>query len=210
MYPYSIEIETINRCNNDCSFCPVNRKNDTLTLKKMSENLYKSIIDQLADMNYDGYLSLFSNNEPLLDKRLIEFLEYAKRKLPSARLCLFTNGLLLTPETYEQLTLNLNYLVIDNYSDEMLLLPSVKEVYEKYKKQNTSCDVKIYIRKKRQILSSRGGEAPNRFTDTVYEGGCMMPFMQIVIRPDGKISKCCQDGLGSHYVSNAVTQDKSY
>lgn len=35
MYPYSIEIETINRCNNDCSFCPVNRNNDNRPQKNV-------------------------------------------------------------------------------------------------------------------------------------------------------------------------------
>ena len=196
MYPYSIEIETINRCNNDCSFCPVNRNNDNRPLKKMSEELYKKIIDQLADLNYTGYLSLFSNNEPLIDKRITAFLDYARKRLPSARLCLFTNGILLTNELYEVLIEKLNYLVIDNYSDEMKMIPSVEELYCKYKNEKTKCDVKIYIRKKTQVLSSRGGESPNRTIDVTYESGCMMPLMQIVVRPDGKISKCCQDGLG--------------
>jgi len=196
MYPYSIEIETINRCNNDCSFCPVNRNNDNRPLKKMSEELYKNIIDQLADLNYTGYLSLFSNNEPLLDKRIISFLDYARKRLPDARLCLFTNGILLTNKLYEALVEKLNYLVIDNYSDDMKMIPSVEELYYKHKNDKTKCDVKIYIRKKTQVLSSRGGESPNRTIDATYEGGCMMPMMQIVVRPDGKISKCCQDGLG--------------
>lgn len=196
MYPYSIEIETINRCNNDCSFCTVNRNNDNRPLKKMSEELYKKIIDQLADLNYTGYLSLFSNNEPLLDKRITVFLDYARKRLPAARLCLFTNGILLTNELYEDLIEKLDYLVIDNYSDEMKMIPSVEEIYNKYKNDKTECDVKIYIRKKTQVLSSRGGESPNRTIDATYESGCMMPLMQIVVRPDGKISKCCQDGLG--------------
>lgn len=162
----------------------------------MSEELYKKIIDQLAELNYLGYLSLFSNNEPLLDKRIINFLDYARKQLPNARLCLFTNGVLLTDKLYETLIEKLNYLVIDNYSDEMKMIPSVEEIYSKYKYGKTKCDVKIYIRKKTQILSSRGGESPNRSPNVTYESSCMMPLMQIVVRPDGKISKCCQDGLG--------------
>ena len=30
-----IEIETLNRCNNDCSFCPVSRGNDIRPYQKM-------------------------------------------------------------------------------------------------------------------------------------------------------------------------------
>ena len=100
MYPYSIEIETINRCNNNCSFCAVNRINDSRKLKWMSESLFFSIIDQLAEIDYGGYLSLFSNNEPLLDTRICEFIGYARKKLPRARLSIFTNGILLTEEIF--------------------------------------------------------------------------------------------------------------
>lgn len=74
----SIEIETINRCNNDCSFCPVNRNDDIRTPKIMKEELFYKIIDDLCNIKYTGVISLFSNNEPLLDTRLLKFLKYAK------------------------------------------------------------------------------------------------------------------------------------
>ena len=196
MYPYSIEIETVNRCNNTCSFCPVNRNNDTRPYQKMTDEFFYSLIEQLEAMRYKGYLSLFSNNEPLLDKRICRFVSDARKRLPDARLALFTNGILLTEEIFVQLINQLDYLVIDNYSDEMELIPSVAKVVSKYRYVDSPCDIKVYIRKKTQVLSSRGGEAPNRTLVAQYESGCMMPFMQIVVRPDGKISRCCQDGLG--------------
>lgn len=206
MYPYSIEIETINRCNNNCSFCAVNRINDSRKLKWMSESLFFSIIDQLAEIDYGGYLSLFSNNEPLLDTRICEFIGYARKKLPRARLSIFTNGILLTEEIFLFFATALDYLVIDNYNDEMKLLPSVEKIVRKYRHKKFSCDISVFIRKKTQIRSSRGGEAPNRQPDIRFEGGCMMPFMQIVVRPDGKISKCCQDGLGLSETGNLQKQ----
>lgn len=76
---FTIEIETQNRCNNDCPFCPVNRHNDTRKPKVMEENLFYTIIDQLRFMDYHGTISLFSNNEPLLDGRIFHFIEYAKK-----------------------------------------------------------------------------------------------------------------------------------
>ena len=41
----SIEIETINRCNGTCSFCPINRNDDTRILHKMSDELFYNIIE---------------------------------------------------------------------------------------------------------------------------------------------------------------------
>jgi len=77
---YTIEIETQNRCNNDCPFCPVNRNNDTRKHAVMKEEIFFTIIDRLRAMDYHGNISLFSNNEPLLDGRILKFVEHAKKK----------------------------------------------------------------------------------------------------------------------------------
>ena len=118
---YTIEIETYNRCNNICPFCPVNRNDDPRKPHFMDENLFNSIIDQLHHMDYRGYISLFSNNEPLLDKRIFRFIEIAKEKLPNAKHALFTNGLLLDVEKFLHLVNHLDLLIIDNYDDNFNL-----------------------------------------------------------------------------------------
>lgn len=191
----TIEIETINRCNNDCSFCPVNRNDDTRPFLKMEEALFEKIINELADMDYRGYISIFSNNEPLIDVRIYSFIEYAKKKLPNAVHCLYTNGMLLDEEKYLKLTSNLDYLVIDNYNDDLKLLDNIAPIVEKYKDEESSCKVSILIRKKNQVLLNRGGEAPNRDKGDEFTSSCVLPFMQMIIRPDGKVSRCCQDAL---------------
>lgn len=192
----TIEIETVNRCNNDCSFCPVSKGNDIRKMTKMSDEMFYGIIDELAAMNYDGYLSLFSNNEPLIDSRIINFIEYAKLRLPNAKHVLFTNGILLTKEKYLKLIKYLDYLIIDNYSDELELMDNIKELQEIDISQYGSCKVHVEVRKKNQILSTRGGLAPNKQIEGKYNSACILPFMQMIIRPDGKVSRCCQDAYG--------------
>ena len=118
-----------NRCNNDCPFCPANRNNDTRKPKFMDEQLFYSIIDQLRAMDYRGTISLFSNNEPLLDGRIFKFIEYAKKNLPDATHYLYTNGILLTLEKFSSLVENLHILVIDNYDDNFQLIPSVQKTF---------------------------------------------------------------------------------
>ena len=54
-----VEIETINRCNGGCEFCPVSVKNDTREYKEMSWELFEKIINQLAEINYSGKVALF-------------------------------------------------------------------------------------------------------------------------------------------------------
>lgn len=191
----SVEIETINRCNNDCSFCPVNCNDDTRPHKVMTKELFEKIINELVDINYEGYLSIFSNNEPLLDVRLYDFIQYAKEKLPKATHCLYTNGTLLDEEKYLKLTKYLDYLVIDNYDDDLNLLANVAPIVEKYKDEPSTCKVSVLMRKKNQVLLTRGGVAPNREMVSRFVSSCILPFMQLVIRPDGEISRCCQDAL---------------
>jgi biotin synthase-like enzyme len=47
-----IEIETINRCNNDCAFCPVNRNDDPRPKAVMDDGLLRAIVSQLQDIDY--------------------------------------------------------------------------------------------------------------------------------------------------------------
>ena len=64
----SVEIETINRCNSTCSFCPVNRLRRPASTVSMSDDLFTRILDDLGSLGYSGKLALHSNNEPLLDE----------------------------------------------------------------------------------------------------------------------------------------------
>jgi MoaA/NifB/PqqE/SkfB family radical SAM enzyme len=110
-----VEIETINRCNNTCTFCPVNRNADTRPFRLMDRRLFISIMEQLRELGYAGKVGLFSNNEPLLDDRISEFAEITRKYLPGAFISILTNGLLLTVEKLNTLMKYIDELAIDNY-----------------------------------------------------------------------------------------------
>lgn len=196
---YTIEIETQNRCNNDCPFCPVNRYNDTRKPQVMKEEFFYTIIAELHAMDYQGRISLFSNNEPLLDGRIIKFIKYAKKTLPRANHCLYTNGLLLDKEKFSSLVENLDLLIIDNYNDNLQPIPPVKKVLDETPiPYDFKCDVQIALRKKNQKLNTRAGSAPNRINDENKfrpQSPCILPFTQMIVRPDGTVAKCCNDPL---------------
>lgn len=195
-----VEIETINRCNGLCSFCPVSKNNDTRVFQKMSWELFTTIIDQLADLDYSGKLALFSNNEPFLDDNIIEKHKYAREKLPYARMHLFTNGTMLTIDKFVDIVSYLDELIIDNYHQELKLIKTCADIV-KYCENHPELKKKVTIvlRKREEILSNRGGTAPNKGksldNDTVK---CTLPFKQLIIRPDGKVSLCCNDPLGKN------------
>ncbi len=194
----SIEIETINRCNGICSFCPVNKLNDKREKKIMEIGLFKNIIAQLEELNFSGRVALFSNNEPLLDERIVELNQYAREHLPNARIHMFSNGTLFTIQKFIDLIPSLDELILDNYSEELQLIRPCKEIKE-YVEAHPELKKKVVIimRKPNEILTSRGGDAPNRKKMISYENAtCALPFQQFVVRPDGKVSLCCNDPSG--------------
>ena len=204
-----IEVETINRCNGSCSFCPVNHKDDPREKAIMSEPLFKSIVGQLEEINYSGRFTTFSNNEPLLDERIIEFNRYAREHLPKARMHLYTNGTLMTLEKFIALVDILDELIIDNYQQELKLIKPCQEI-ERYCEEHPELKSKVTIvlRKPKEILTSRGGTAPNRKELTKYsKDRCVLPFKQIIVRPTGQISLCCNDALGK-YTLGDLSKDK--
>ena len=203
----TIEIETVNRCNNDCSFCPVSVGKDIRPLQYMEDTLFRKIISDLEEIEYSGVLSLFSNNEPLIDKRILEFIAYAKEKLPNATHALFTNGLLLTYEKYVSLTEMLDYLVIDNYNDDLKLNQRIQDIVELDEDKYRRCKVVVQNRKKNQVLLNRGTLSPNqKEKDIVYSSPCILPYIQMIIRPDGKVSRCCQDAYGNETMGDLKNQ----
>ena len=207
--PLAIEVETINRCNSDCGFCPVNRNVDPREYMKMTDQLIDKIARELGERDYDGLLGLFSNNEPLLDRRIVEICRTFRTQAPRAYIYIYTNGMRLDSTTYTGLfDAGLDELIVDNYDDDLELIEPVRELLawlnsvgteklEHYKSRTT-----VVLRKKTEVLTNRGGTAPNKsvieFMDFSYLAGnsCTLPYIQMVIRPSGEISLCCQDATG--------------
>lgn len=197
--PLMIEIETVNKCNSTCAFCPVNRYVDPRPFQRMDESLFQRIIDELAEWSYDSVINLFSNNEPFLDKRIFEFTEYARTKLPQAFLQIISNGTALDVEKLERILPLLSRLIINNYGTRYELHDNVRAIVDHVNTNRPDLARKLVVvlRQLDEFKTTRAGNAPNRAANTVtYHSRCAYPFVQMVIRPDGKISLCCNDALG--------------
>lgn len=202
-----VEIETINRCNNTCNFCPVNKNIDKRPLKIMDMDIFNSIIRQLKDLNYSGSIGLFSNNEPLMDNRIADLCAITKKELPAAYLYLYTNGLLLTTDKLDALMKSLDKLFIDNYDDNRRLIEPVRKIYDYcIGKGLYHGRIEIIMRKQNEHLSTRAGQASNRSKIEPLRSSCIYPFCQLVIRPDGKVSLCCNDALGNMTMGDISTE----
>jgi MoaA/NifB/PqqE/SkfB family radical SAM enzyme len=203
-----IEIETINRCNGLCLDCSCNKFSDKRKFKLMDDALFTNIIKQLNELNFDGVLRLFSNNEPLLDKRIYDRIKYAKINVPDAKISLTTNGKLLTLDNFQKLITGLDSLIIDCYSKEFD--ENVKTVYNYIlNKPDLKNVVKFQYILENDIRSNRALQAPNRHLLQKHKIPCLYPFIQLVIRSDGGVSLCCNDGQGI-YTLGDCNKDKLY
>lgn len=200
-----VEIETFNRCNGECGFCPVNKHQDPRKPVKMDEALFHAIIRELAALDYSGSVHLYSNNEPLLDPRIFDFAAAAKQALPKAHLHCFTNGLLLDLDKYKRLVEHVDLLTINNYCHDFRFRPNVQEVID-YSSADPALDYKTRatMRHLGEVMTSRGGQSPNKqeILTKTKPFGCILPVFQLIIRPDGNVSLCCNDALGTITLGN--------
>jgi radical SAM protein with 4Fe4S-binding SPASM domain len=95
-FPRKIMIQTVSRCNGACAFCPYPITAGINTHGMMEESLFQKIIGECAE-NQAGIDTLmpYLMNEPTLDKKLAEKINYIKERIPYAGVHFLTNGLLL-------------------------------------------------------------------------------------------------------------------
>ncbi|MBN3033549.1 MAG: radical SAM protein [Candidatus Saganbacteria bacterium] len=101
--PLELQLAVASVCNFRCTYCPCSRLDllKKYNIKKgvMSFELYKKIIDDLDE--FPGkikVLRLLKEGEPLLNKKFVDMVRYAKEKQPEVKVDTTTNASLLTPE----------------------------------------------------------------------------------------------------------------
>ncbi len=192
---HQIQIETCSFCNNDCHFCPASTAVDQRPKSFMSWEIIHILTDQLKSIQYNGLISLFNNNDPLIDKRLAEFIRHFKKELPAARIEIYTNGILLNMKIAAELwDAGLDSLMVDHYYTKTERNKKIEIFIEEYRNSSYAKSHTVTINEinKEIIRSSRGGEAPNK-KQGKGEGFCAYPFMQFNVNYKGDVHLCCND-----------------
>lgn len=95
-YPKFIEIQTTSACNAACRVCPHPEVAKERRGGRMSDILFRSIVDQSIEHQDELTLIPYLNGEPLLDVRLAERLQYCRDVCPASPLEISTNVSMLT------------------------------------------------------------------------------------------------------------------
>ncbi len=199
---HSIQIQTQTYCNLNCQFCPNNKiKREH---GKMSLDVFNKIIHELSELNYRGEIMLYLQNEPLLDKRIVEFVQIANKNCPNAIIGLYSNGTNLTNGLLCNLfNVGLTFIRINDYSMVQFNNVKTEECY------TVESEIKTFIcyaanQKKIKIyrffpsikkMSNRSGLMEGRTTPTPLNLFCNRPFEQMYINFKGEALFCCNDWL---------------
>ncbi|MDP1729379.1 MAG: SPASM domain-containing protein [archaeon] len=193
----NINIEINTDCARRCSYCPnsIYERGLIKNRKRMKEEIYKKIIDELAELNFRGVISPTHYGEPLLDNRIFKFMKYAKKKLPNATFLIFSNGDCLTIENYNRLIESgVTHLVLTQH--EGVKSNNISKLFE-YLDKNSSkkIDISFNTFDKNTPLFNRGGLVHPK--QILYNPVCLYANNSVVIDVDGNVILCCNDYLST-------------
>lgn len=190
---HTIEVETITKCNRKCKYCPncYFDRGDHL----MSESLFMKIIGDLSFVGWSGRFSPHFYGEPLLDKRILQLIYYAKLRLGHAiYISLFTNGDFLAPGLVHQLfAVGVDKIKATNHSGGTI---------NKKLKQLLDPDRFVYDDEVFRVLRNRGGLLEKKIENITSEDLCYGHGGAIVVNYKGDVVLCCDDYHGSVVLGN--------
>lgn len=91
-FPLVLQIQTQSLCNGRCSICPYSLVSKKLDQGKMSWNLFAKMANEAARAHSLSTVIFDLQNEPLLDKRIFEWIGYFKSINPDKYCTIVTNG----------------------------------------------------------------------------------------------------------------------
>ena len=101
-FPKSILIETYSLCQGECKFCPYKELRSSKEQTMLTTEKFLELIHEISQHEISR-LTLFNNNEPLLDKRIYEFVKISHEMMPNVEIGLSSNGRVVTKDVLDRL-----------------------------------------------------------------------------------------------------------
>ena len=168
----------------------------------LDESIFYKIIDEMVQMNFKGKIAFNMYNEPLLDNRLAEFINYSRKSLPDLIIYLNTNGDLLNLELWNLLRSNgLDYAYISQYDGRVNrnINSIMKDLSPEEKK-------KFMVRVWHESYNSNRAGLIDTSTELPLKKFCSRPFYQLNITYEGKAVICCNDYFGKVEIGDVRTE----
>ena len=182
-----INLEMTDGCNRKCSFCPNSLIDKPAEF--MDLGLYKKLLEELAEHDYDGRVHLYQRGEPLLDDRLVEWTAMARKALPKCFLYISTNGDYLTKKVAHNLiAAGMNTIEVSHYDGPRMDLIRETSHLDGYV---IHFDKKLSNPKGHWF--NRGGLVDVPASGTMQNNFCWWIFRKASISCQGHYMLCCAD-----------------
>lgn len=202
----AVTIETTTYCNRKCAYCPnsIFDREKVLNKKIMQEELFRKIIDELKEINFDGKIYPHLYGEPLCDLRLPELMAYAHRQLPKANIVVYTNADFLDSKMLNTLyDSGVCSYVITLHGDKERGVEKIKSLFKYIKSSGKNIRILCQVMNKNTPLSNVGGlvKVNNQYVEAL---DCINP---LTINCNGDVLICCNDYLGKTSFGN-ISKEK--
>lgn len=186
-------IETRTDCNRSCKFCP--QSHFIRPLQIMKWEIFERVINELSQINFSGRIAFFMTNEPMLDKRLIDMIKYARNKSARFFLDITTNGKGLNSRLIDEFIFaGLDNININDYRNDREKYPDKISKYLIDVVSDFKNNPKITFNKRssKEILSNYAGTILDR-KRKLQSSFCNYPFRKLSISAEGNVILCCND-----------------
>lgn len=222
----AIQIQTRTGCPRRCNFC-ANTYVKTFASKEMPDFIFESIVSQLQSIGFNGRISPYLMNEPLLDKRLEQKIHSIRKACSKAHLRFNTNGDLLTSDRLKLLfEAGLDGLIVDcydspsQYTDKLTMIEATLAEYKDIvvqpdfdiraqsvnRKFVQVYDCSDYHKEASYLTNFAGHVVRDIGIQLPLKRSCFTVFEQMYINYKGEAILCCQD-WGFQVVLGNVLRD---
>ena len=197
----TVAIEISTSCNRTCYYCPNSVEGTSVDF--MTEETFNEIIAQLKAINFSGVIHYHFYNEPLLDKRLPEFVRYVKKHLPTCINRIISNGDFLSIDLADDLIDAgvADFAITIHDRDGEKLLNKLQPVLKKYPSHIRLDSIHD------KPLSNRGGAIEIKRLNK--KDTCTDPLETLQLDYKGNVLLCCNDYYRKHSFGN-LAHDKLY
>ena len=233
-WPDIVQIESTNKCNAKCVFCPRDEMHRDQGVMDMA--LYRKIVDECAGLGIT-HVRMHNYGEALMDRQLVEKVRYAKT-MGIREVGMISNGSLLTEtvsrglieagldainisvdaagkEVFERTRLQLNY---DKVIENIRTFVRVRSEFGRrrpklilsFVRQDNSADERAFIEEWSGIADKIHITDLHNWAGTLNDRSdvrfpCYRLWLTFTVLWDGRVSLCCADFDGRHVLGDLRT-----
>jgi|GEM_PF-2146469 len=221
--PRHLNIETSDKCNRSCTYCPLQHARDNSPARLLDDGVFDRLLDELAALSQmpgpQLKVSLQWIDEPLVHDRFFDYAERAVAKVPGAMWLLQTNGDFLDDTKAKQLDSLFDAIAVNAYAEsahQRLERLDIDVDWASFKRRIQSPG-RLRRSRSSPSSSSSSGRALWHINQKYHDDDwvqsydevqvapdvpCMRLYVQAAVAFNGDVHICCRDNLKAHPVGN--------